>query len=66
MVGELAEREQVVRLHEGDAVLEVEALAGVDLLPDRGERLKRVEDCQRSAYLSRLTTACVSDSSSSR
>ena len=37
-VGELAELEQVVRLEERDAVLEVEALAGLDLLPDRLQR----------------------------
>jgi hypothetical protein len=44
-VGQLAEREQVVRLHQRDAVLEVEARSGLDLLPDRGERLQHVEDC---------------------
>ena len=36
-VGEVAEREQVVGLHQRDAVVEVEPLAGEDLLPDRGE-----------------------------
>ena len=44
-IGELAEREQVVRLHQRDAVLEVEPLSGLDLLADRGERLQHVEDC---------------------
>ena len=38
-VGERAELEQVVRLEERDAVVEVEALSGLDLLPDRLERL---------------------------
>ncbi len=66
-IGELAERQQVVGLHQGHAVLEIEPCAGLDLLPDRGERLQRVEHCHlRYPYLSRLTTACVSDSSSSR
>ena len=37
-VGEVAEREQVVALEEREAVLEVEPLAGVDLLADRVER----------------------------
>src|SRR5712691_10557862 len=44
-IGELAEREQVVRLHQRHAVLEVEPRAGLDLVPDRGERLLDVEDC---------------------
>ena len=50
-VGELPECEQVVRLHQGDAVLEVEPLAGLDLFADRSERVERVEDCQRSTSL---------------
>jgi hypothetical protein len=37
-VGELAELEDVVRLHEGEAVLEVEPRVRLDLLPDRVER----------------------------
>ena len=46
-VGELAEREQVVRLEDRDAVLEVEALSGLDLLPDRLQGLELAE--RRSA-----------------
>jgi hypothetical protein len=37
-VGQVAEREQVVALEEREPVLEIEALAGVDLLSDRVER----------------------------
>ena len=37
-VGELAELEQVVGLEQRQAVLEIEPLAGLDLLPDRFER----------------------------
>ena len=44
-VGELAEREQVVRLHQRDPVVEVEPLAGEHLLPDRGERVESVQNC---------------------
>ena len=44
-VGELAEREQVVGLHQREPVLEVEPLARLDLLADRRERVERVEDC---------------------
>ena len=61
-IGELAEREQVIRLHERDAVVEVEALAGEDFLLDRCERFQ-LENCH---YFSRSTTACVRASSSSR
>ena len=43
-VGEVAEREQVVRLHESDAVVEVEPLAGEHLLPDRRERVEGVQN----------------------
>ncbi len=64
-IGELAEREEVVRLHQRHAILEIEPLACLDLLPNGSEGLQHVEDCQ-AAYLSRSTTACVSDSSSSR
>ena len=39
-VGELAEREQIVRLHQGDAVVEVEPLAGEHLVSDRRERIE--------------------------
>ena len=38
-VGERAELEEVVGLEDRDAVVEVEALSGLDLLPDRLERL---------------------------
>jgi hypothetical protein len=37
-IGERAQLEQVVRLEERDAVVEVEPLAGLDLLPDRLQR----------------------------
>jgi len=37
-VGERAELEQVVGLEDRDAVVEVEALSGLDLLPDRLQR----------------------------
>ena len=40
-VGELAEREQVVRLEEREPVLEVEPLSGLDLLADRLQRVRR-------------------------
>src|SRR6266536_5507791 len=63
-IGELAEGEQVVRLHEREPVLEVEPLARLDLLAYRCEHIEGVEN--RHAYLSLSTTACVSDSSSSR
>jgi len=43
-VGQLAEGEQVVRLHQREPVLEVEPLARFDLLADRGQRLQRVEN----------------------
>ena len=38
-VGERAELEHVVRLEDRDAVVEVEAFSGLDLLPDRLQRL---------------------------
>jgi hypothetical protein len=37
-IGERAELEQVVGLEERDPVVEVEALSGLDLLPDRLQR----------------------------
>jgi hypothetical protein len=37
-IGERAQLEQVVRLEERDAVVEFEALPGLDLLPDRLQR----------------------------
>jgi hypothetical protein len=43
-IGELPERQQVVRLHQRDPVLEVEPLAGLDLLANRRERCGRFED----------------------
>ncbi len=39
-IGELAKREQVVSLHQGEPVLEVETLARFDLLANRCERLE--------------------------
>ena len=65
-IGELAECEQVIRFHEGESVLEVEAFARFDLLANGCERVDGVEDRHLPPYLSLLTTACVSDSSSSR
>ena len=61
-VGERAELEQVVGLEDRDAVVEVEALSGLDLLPDRLERLLR----ENGDQLLLSTTARVSASSSSR
>ena len=43
-VGQVAEPEQVVGLEQREAVLEVQALAGLDLLPDRLERGCAVKD----------------------
>jgi hypothetical protein len=39
-VGERAQLEQVVRLQDRDAVVEVESFSGRDLLPDRLQRLE--------------------------
>jgi hypothetical protein len=39
-VGECAELEQVVRLEDRDPVVEVEPLSGLDLLPNRLQRLE--------------------------
>ena len=63
-VGELAEREQVVGLEQRQAVLEVEPLAGLDLLADR----RRAWMCGRGVPFSAFcsTTASARDSSSSR
>jgi hypothetical protein len=61
-VRELAEREQVVRLEDRESVLEVESLTGLELLPNRLERLLS-EDCDQ-VLLS--TTASASASSSGR
>ena len=61
-VGERAELEQVVRLEDRDAVVEVETLSGLDLLSDRLERLLR----ENGDQLLLSTTARVSASSSSR
>ena len=61
-VGESAELEQVVRLEDRDAVVEVEALSGLDLLPDRLQGL----ELQNGDQLLLSTTARVSASSSSR
>ena len=46
-IGQLAEREDVVRLHQQEAVLEVEPLAGDDLLADALERRR----CDRGSPL---------------
>src|SRR3990170_213441 len=61
-VGELAERKQVVGLEDREAVLEVQPLAGLDLLPDRLQRLLGENGDQK--LLS--TTASARASSSSR
>jgi hypothetical protein len=61
-VGERAELEEVVRLEDRDAVGEVETLPGLDLLPDR---LQRVQ-LENGDQLLLSTTALVSASSSSR
>src|SRR5207248_8815771 len=67
-VCELAEPEQVVGLEERHAVVEVEPLAGLDLLPDRVERGDAVGDGHQwtSHKESLSTTRWVSVSSSSR
>ena len=61
-VGECAELEQVVGLEDRDAVVEVEALSGLDLLPDRLQRLQ----LENGDQLLLSTTARVSASSSAR
>src|SRR5215210_2722852 len=53
-VGQLSEREDVVRLHQGDAVLEVETLSRFDLVADGAECVRAFE---QSHYFSRSTTA---------
>jgi hypothetical protein len=60
-VGERAELEEVVGLEDRDAVVEIEALAGLDLLPDRLQRLQ----LENGDQLLLSTTALVSASSSS-
>jgi hypothetical protein len=62
-VGELAEPQQVVRLEQRDAVVEIQTFPRLDLVPDRGERI-RVRQGRHQLSLS--TTAMASDSSSSR
>src|SRR5262245_5037115 len=62
-VGQLAEREDVVRLHEQEAVLEVEPLACDDLLVDALERRGVVEDRHDYAVLSTTASAIASNSS---
>ena len=62
-VGQLAEPEDVVGLHQREPVLEVEPLARLDLLADRLERRGAVED---GHYAVLSTTASVIASSSSR
>ena len=61
-IGERAELEEVVGLEDRDAVVEVEALPGLDLLPDRLQRLQ----LENGDQLLLSTTARVSASSSSR
>jgi hypothetical protein len=61
-IAERAELEEIVGLEDRDAVVEVEALASLDLLPDRRERLLR----ENGDQLLLSTTARVSASSSSR
>jgi hypothetical protein len=63
-VRELAELEEVVRLHEDEPVLEVEALVLLDLLPDRIERTLSGGDGHPHPSLS--TTICVSVSREAR
>ena len=63
-VGELTESEQVVRLEERQPVLEVEPLAGLDLLANRVER--RYALAASPSYESLSTTRWVRASSSSR
>jgi hypothetical protein len=61
-VGQLPELEQIVRLEDCHAVVEVEPLPGFDLLPDRLQGL----ELQNGDQLLLSTTAHVSASSSSR
>ncbi len=44
-VGELTDLEQLVGFEDREAVLELEALAGLDLVTDRAERRGAVEEC---------------------
>jgi hypothetical protein len=46
-VGELAQRKQIVGLHQRDPVVEIEPLAGEHFLPDRGERVESVQNGHR-------------------
>src|SRR2546425_10393094 len=62
-IGQLTEREQIVRLEQRHPVLEVEPLARLHLLADEIERGKLVE---KGHQLSRSTTRSVRVSSSSR
>src|SRR5262249_26117027 len=59
-IGQLAELEEVVGLEDGDAVVEVEALTGLDLVPDAVQDAL-FDDCH---HRSRSMTMCVSASSS--
>jgi hypothetical protein len=61
-IGQLAEREDVVRLHEQETVLEIEALAGDDLLADALDCRGVVED-GHYAVLSTTASAIASNSS---
>jgi hypothetical protein len=62
VVRELAERQEIVGLEDREAVFEVEALSGLDLLPDRLERAQS----ENGDQLLLSTTAHVNASSSSR
>src|SRR6185503_16748337 len=62
-VGELAEPEQVIGLHQRDAVVEVQPLAGLDLPSDRRQRVCPLEQRHQCSL---FTTAYVKASSSSR
>ena len=66
-IGELTELQDVVRLEQRDAVVEIEALTGLELRPDRPQHrcpLERCHDVLPHAF--RSTTAAASASSSSR
>ena len=61
-IGERAELEEVIGLEDRHAVVELEALAGLELLPDRLQRLQ----LENGDQLLLSTTARVNASSSSR
>ena len=65
-VGELAEPEQVVGLEQRQAVLEVEPLAGLDLVADLLQRRCALQDCHGVQRLLSTTTSAMASSSSRR